>query len=534
MMLFTNMSKKINLEKELQQPFEQDEKIVSSERKTAKNVPQVYYDLMTLLQNFQNLDSRVDKLNFTEAEKSKHHQDFQRYIQNLNQEINIFTGNIANYRVSAGYVDNFYRKFNNLQEKFDTRQREINKSIFENQKIGSQENYINNLKKLYKTFDNLSNPINALPDKDALSQELIQENQQAKRTLDETKANLLKELNKYEKIDESALKSSSSGKLLDNITDDNVKNLQLYLDEAKFIISNLTEAVNYEEKIDHLNQIKNLFKEMTEPANGLELNKTGQDILKNIIPLTVVKKNSTKTNHDINHELDRMLSQILKEQDELLSLLVSHKVLKNGEEGILFNDPKNEVNNKITSNTESKKLTEVKQKYIKLYQQEYKLRAIKESPDQYIANKTNTEKLNKEIKTLRKEIITLRQNASAIQKESDELEKKKLATGFFDRVFNRIVYGSDKTINKKIEALEGKKEKIDNQVLSLTTKYKKQNEKRTKNSQIYSLMPDVDLAQLYNKVMEKREAAKNKPLKKESWVKRIFSANRSKGKVFQK
>ena len=417
-----------------------------------------------------------------------------------------------------------------------TQERQIEeniKNIFASN-VQLKDSYIQNLKNLYITFDQLSKQIISSNPKLGLSQD---ENK-AIQSLNIIKTNLFTELSKFE-TQQKRLKSIADNNPIKNLDKkDNIKSLQLYLDEAKFITANLTEALDYDEKIKHLQEIMGFLKEMTEPGNGLKFNEIFTNNLKNIVPsLTEGKKKSTKENHDINHELDRMLNQILKEQEECLSLLVSHKVLKNAEEATkLFNDPTNEINNRIKDNKESQELTAAKQKYIKLCQQEYKLRTIKQSPDNYIINNAVTEKLNKDIKTLRKEIIALRQNSSAIQKESDELGRKKFATGIVERVFNRIFYGSDEAIDKKVEALEAKKEKIDDRILDLTAEYQEQNQKRTKSSQLYnairtnspdklkSVIPDLDPMELYNKVMKQRETAKTQIPKKESWVKRIFSS----------
>ena len=418
------------------------------------------------------------------------------------------------------------------------------KKIFSSEQ--SRNNYIQNLKTLYTTFDQLSEQIQNSGVKLKFGSSQDEEN--ALQSLNIIKNDLFTELSKFEKIEQKGLKYTADNNPIKNLDQDNIKSLQLYLDEAKFITANLTEALDYDEKIKHLKQLQGVLKEMTGPGNGLEFKKIFTNNLKNIVPsLTEGKKNSTKENHDINHELDRMLKEILKEQEKLLSLLVSNGVLLFGEEKELFNNFSTksvEIDKKIKNNNESAKLTTAKQKYIELHQQEYKLRAITESPDKYIANNAVTEKLNKDIKTLRKEIIVLRQNASAIEKESDELEQKKLATGIFERVFNRIFYGSDKTINKKVQALEAQKEQIDDRAFALTTTYTKQNEKRTENSQIYnairtnspdklkSIIPDIDSTELYNKVIEQREKAKTQVQKKESWVKRMFGRkSKSQGKA---
>ena len=418
------------------------------------------------------------------------------------------------------------------------------KKIFSSEQ--SRNNYIQNLKTLYTTFDQLSEQIQNSGVKLKFGSSQDEEN--ALQSLNIIKNDLFTELSKFEKIEQKGLKYTADNNPIKNLDQDNIKSLQLYLDEAKFITANLTEALDYDEKIKHLKQLQGVLKEMTGPGNGLEFKKIFTNNLKNIVPsLTEGKKNSTKENHDINHELDRMLKEILKEQEKLLSLLVSNGVLLFGEEKELFNNFSTksvEIDKKIKNNNESAKLTTAKQKYIELHQQEYKLRAITESPDKYIANNAVTEKLNKDIKTLRKEIIVLRQNASAIEKESNELEQKKLATGIFERVFNRIFYGSDKTINKKVEALEAKKEQIDDRAFALTTTYTKQNEKRTENSQIYnairtnspdklkSIIPDIDSTELYNKVIEQREKAKTQVQQKESWVKRMFGRkSKSQGKA---
>lgn len=410
----------------------------------------------------------------------------------------------------------------------------------------SKDSYIQNLKTLYTTFDQLSEQIQNSGVKLKFGSSQDEEN--ALQSLNIIKNDLFTELSKFEQITEQGLKEQNLDKnnSKEKINDDSVKNLQLYLDEAKFITANLTEALDYDEKIKHLKQLQGVLKEMTGPGNGLEFKEIFTNNLKNIVPsLTEGKKNSTKENHDINHELDRMLKEILKEQEKLLSLLVSNGVLLFGEEKELFNNFSTksvEIDKKIKNNNESAKLTTAKQKYIELHQQEYKLRAITESPDKYIANNAVTEKLNKDIKTLRKEIIVLRQNASAIEKESDELEQKKLATGIFERVFNRIFYGSDKTINKKVQALEAQKEQIDDRAFALTKTYKKQNEKRTENSQIYnairtnspdklkSVIPDIDPIELYNKLIEQREKAKTQIPEKKSWVKRILFGQKSNNK----
>ncbi len=416
------------------------------------------------------------------------------------------------------------------------------KKIFSSDKK-SKDSYIQKLKTLYTTFDQLSEQIQNSGVK--LEFGSSQDDNKALQSLDIIKTNLFNELSKFEKITEQGLKEQNIDKNnpIENLDQDNIKNLQLFLDEAKFITSNLTEALDYDEKIKHLKQIQGVLKEMTGPGNGLKFKEIFTNNLKNIVPsLTEGKKNSTKENHDINHELDRMLKEILKEQEKLLSLLVSNGVLKYGEEKELF-DNLNKIDNKIHGNQDnSKQLRDAKQRYIELHQQEHKLLAIKQSPDKYIANNAVTEKLNKDIKTLRKEIIVLRQNASAIEKESNELERKKFATGILERVFNRIFYGSDKTINKKVEALEAKKGQIDDRAFALTTTYKKQNEKRTENSQIYnairtnspdklkSVIPDIDPMELYNKVIEQRKTAKTQIPKKESWVKRILFGQKSNNK----
>lgn len=416
------------------------------------------------------------------------------------------------------------------------------KKIFSSEQ--SRNNYIQNLKTLYTTFDQLSEQIQNSGVKLKFGSSQDEEN--ALQSLNIIKNDLFTELSKFEKIEQKGLKYTADNNPIKNLDQDNIKSLQLYLDEAKFITANLTEALDYDEKIKHLKQLQGVLKEMTGPGNGLEFKKIFTNNLKNIVPsLTEGKKNSTKENHDINHELDRMLKEILKEQKKLLSLLVSNGVLLFGEEKELFNNFSTksvEIDKKIKDNNESAKLTTAKQKYIELHQQEYKLRAITESPDKYIANNAVTEKLNKDIKTLRKEIIVLRQNASAIEKESNELERKKFATGILERVFNRIFYGSDKTINKKVEALEAKKEQIDDRAFALTTTYKKQNEKRTENSQIYnairtnsldklkSVIPDIDPIELYNKLIEQREKAKTQIPEKKSWVKRILFGQKSNNK----
>jgi hypothetical protein len=521
-------------------PFEETDE-VDKNPFLSKNTPSAdYSNLVKLLHGFESLDNRVDQLNFRTEENKKHHDDFRGYVKNLNNEIEQYKNNFSNHRLSEGYVSNFQRKFDNLQNKFDIRQRDINKSIFSDQKTGAQENYIKNLKKLYMIYDDLSKQINTLPDKDTLSQEEIKSHQQAKSTLAEIKDNLLKELNKYEKIDEKILQNGNSKDLLTSINDNDLKNLQLYLDEAKFITSNLTEARGYGEKINQLKQIQGVVTEMTEPGNGLKWRKGLAATLKNAVPLIEAKKNSTKKNHDINHELDRMLKEILKEQEKLLSLLVGKGVLKHGEEKELFNNfskKSAEIDQKITNNKENQKqLRDDKQKYIELHQQEYKLRLIQEKPDEYIKiNSVNN------IKDLRKDIIMARRKVSAIQKELDELDKKRRATtGIFEKVFNRIFYGSDQTINKKIEFLEAKKKIFDDHEKESIRIYQQTHGKRTRNSQIYNairsnspdklkaLITDIDSTELYNQVIKPREAATTQIPKKESWVKRMFG-RKSKG-----
>lgn len=412
----------------------------------------------------------------------------------------------------------------------------------------SKDNYIQNLKNLYTTFDQLSKEITNSKSVQDLG--LSKDEQNAINSLSDIKTNLFTELSKFEKITEQDLKEKNLDKdnARANPNQNSIKNLQLYLDEVKFITSNLTEALNYAEKINHLKQIQGVFKEMTEPRNGLEFKKILTENLKNIVPLTEDKKNSDKKNHDINHELDRMLSQILKEQENLLSLLVSKNILKTEEDtenkkGInetskLFNDPKDEINKKIAGQPDRKKLIEAKKRYLELHQQECKLRAIQASPDQYLANKATKEQLDKSIQTLRKEIISLRQSSSNIEKEYNELDKKKLATGIFERIFNRIVYGSDKAIDQKVTKLEAKKEQIDTKAADLTRQYQVQNKKRTNNSQLYnairtgspdklkSIIPDIDPMELYNKVTQQRETQEAQAPEKESWVKRIFRGSK--------
>lgn len=402
--------------------------------------------------------------------------------------------------------------------------------------IQSKEKYVANLKSLYTTFDQLSNQI--INQNAPLG--LSSDEQKAVDNLSAIKTDLFNELSKFEKITEEDLqeKNPTKNNVIGNLSDDNVKNLQLYLDEASFIISNLTEALDYDEKINHLKRIKDVFKEMTESENDLEFSRTFTDTLKNIVPLPEIKKNRTKANHDINQELDRMLSQILKEQEQCLSLLVSNKILNLGNESKLFNDPTNEIDQKINNHQDAQKLHAAKQRYIELHQQEYKLRLIQENPDKYIKTKSVNN-----IKDLRKDIITARRNASAIQKESDALGKLQWATGFFEKIFNRIWYGSEKIISNKIAVLENKKQIFDESAANFINIYQDTNKKRISNSQIYnairtnspdklkSLIPNIDPAQLYNKVMEQKKAAQNQAPKKESWVGRILSGlGSSKGK----
>lgn len=515
-----------------------DKELLDSKDNLTKNIlTQSYSDLVTLLNGFQSLDNRVDQLNFNKAEQGKYHNDFSGHIKNLNAEIEKYQNN-STYRPSEGYVSNFQRKLKNLQKKFDLQEREINSSIFLNQGKGSKENYINNLKNLYRTFDALSNQIDA-------SSEPIEKNKLAKQTLGVAKDNLLKELNKYETVAEDQLKNPTSNTTVINLDANSVQNLQLYVDEANVIISNLTESNTFNAKIGHLHAIHDLFKEMTEPTNGIKWDATFTETAKNTVTLPKQSQISPQK-IDLNHELDRMLKTILEEQGKLLSLLVSNRVIQYGQDSNIFTLNKTAIEKIIKDrNLDIKDSTAVRaahDKFIQLHQQEYKLRAIKQSPDQYLANKATKEKLDKSIQTLRKEIITLRQTASTIQKESDELEKKKLATGITG-VFNRIVYGSDNTIDQKVTALEAKKNQIDATILDKTKQYEVQNAKKANfakasnairnNSpaKLTSIIQDIEPTELYNKVMQQRETQKVQAPKKESWVKRLFrrSKNRDKG-----
>ena len=121
------------------------------------------------------------------------------------------------------------------------------KKIFSSEQ-SQKANYIANLKSLYITFDQLSNQIS----NQNATLGLSQDEKKALESFTVIKNNLFDELSKFEKIKEEDLKAQNPVKnnAIGNLSDDNFKNLQLYLDEAKFITANLTEALDYDEKIN--------------------------------------------------------------------------------------------------------------------------------------------------------------------------------------------------------------------------------------------------------------------------------------------